>query len=68
MANERRRRPKADVPPRLTTENRPLPAVNDDTVRGRAYEIYEARGSEPGDEWKDWLQAERELRPKREDR
>ena len=30
-------------------------------IRSRAYEIYLARGAEPGRELEDWLQAEREL-------
>jgi Protein of unknown function (DUF2934) len=33
-------------------------------IRQRAYELYLARGDRPGDELKDWLQAERELRAK----
>jgi hypothetical protein len=31
-------------------------------LRLRAYEIYLKRGSNPGDEMGDWLQAERELK------
>lgn len=34
-------------------------------IARRAYEIYRARGSEPGRELEDWLQAERELRDER---
>jgi hypothetical protein len=30
-------------------------------VARRAYELYEARGGEPGHEFEDWLQAEREI-------
>jgi hypothetical protein len=30
-------------------------------IRVRAYEIYLARGAQPGCELEDWLQAEREL-------
>ena len=30
-------------------------------IRRRAYEIYLARGEEPGHDLEDWLQAEREL-------
>jgi len=30
-------------------------------IRLRAYEIYEQRGSTPGDETEDWLAAEREV-------
>jgi hypothetical protein len=34
-------------------------------IRIRAYEIYLARGAEPGRELDDWLEAERELRARR---
>ena len=30
-------------------------------IARRAYELYETRGSEPGHELEDWLQAEREI-------
>ncbi len=33
-------------------ENRP----NEDEVARRAYELYQARGAEPGHEFEDWLQ------------
>src|SRR5712692_3402775 len=33
-----------------------------DEIARRAYQLYEARGSEQGREWEDWFQAERELR------
>lgn len=63
MATERRRKSEAD---RSSTANdRAQP--NDEKIRDRAYEIYEGRGGESGHDWDDWLQAERELRPKRED-
>ena len=50
--------------------DRPLPQdrkgppaeVTDDTIRSRAYELYESRGGEPGADVDDWLRAERELR------
>ena len=32
-------------------------------IRVRAYEIYLARGAQPGHDVDDWLQAERELEP-----
>ena len=38
-------------------KNRPT----DDQIRIRAYELYFARGGQPGNELDDWLQAEREL-------
>jgi hypothetical protein len=33
----------------------------DNDIRYRAYEIYIARGEQPGSDLDDWLQAEREL-------
>ena len=36
-------------------------ARDDDEIRTRAYELYLARGAQPGRELGDWLQAEREL-------
>jgi hypothetical protein len=35
--------------------------ITDDDVRRRAYEIYVKRGTNPGHEVGDWIQAEREL-------
>ena len=34
----------------------------EDKIRQRAYELYEARGRRRGEELKDWLQAEAEIR------
>jgi NADPH:quinone reductase-like Zn-dependent oxidoreductase len=36
-------------------------ALSEHEIRDRAYELYLARGAEPGCELEDWLQAEREL-------
>ncbi len=37
-----------------------------DRIRERAYELYEGRGREPGQEEQDWLHAEQEiLKPRR---
>lgn len=41
----------------LTTENNP----DQDEVARRAYELYQARGREPGHELEDWLNAEQDL-------
>ncbi len=38
--------------------------ATDEEIRTRAYEIYLARGGALGFELDDWLQAERELRPR----
>jgi hypothetical protein len=35
--------------------------ASQDTIRGRAYELYESRGREPGQDEQDWLRAEQEL-------
>ena len=37
----------------------------EETIRLRAYQLYEGRGREEGHELEDWLQAEAELRPER---
>ena len=36
--------------------------VTEEQIRGRAYQLYVARGKKPGDPLRDWLQAEKELR------
>ncbi len=36
----------------------------DEEIRCRAYEIYLERGEQPGRDLDDWLQAERELKPR----
>jgi hypothetical protein len=36
-------------------------SASEHEIRGRAYEIYLARGAQPGRDLEDWLQAEREL-------
>jgi len=38
-------------------------ASREDEIRRRAYELYLARGAQPGRELEDWLQAEHELTP-----
>ena len=37
------------------------PAPSQDMIRARAYELYEDRGHEPGQDEQDWLRAEREI-------
>ncbi len=37
-----------------------------DRIRGRAYELYESRGREPGQDEQDGLRAEQELHNKRQ--
>ena len=53
------RETESDMPVRME-------ATSDDVAR-RAYELYEARGSEPGADLDDWLRAERELRQPSDD-
>jgi hypothetical protein len=36
-------------------------APSHDTIRERAYELYESRGREPGQDEQDWLRAEQEI-------
>ena len=51
-----------EVPsPATQAVERKRPTVTEDDVRFRAYEIYLQRGAIPGDEVRDWIQAEREL-------
>jgi len=37
------------------------PTTNQNKIAQRAFEIYKSRGSEPGKDKDDWLQAEKEL-------
>ncbi len=67
MANARRGRSEADTPSRADDRTPTMPIVDDDAVRARAYELYEARGSEHGGDRDDWRQAERELRSTRDE-
>ena len=39
----------------------PDPVPSQDIIRARAYEFYENRGREPGQDEQDWLQAEQEI-------
>jgi hypothetical protein len=35
--------------------------VTENDIHQRAYELYQARGAEHGQDWNDWFRAEREL-------
>ena len=48
--------------PKVQTAEPTRATVKEDEIRLRAYEIYLQRGGESGDEFNDWIQAERELR------
>ena len=39
----------------------PHTAPSQDIIRERAYELYESRGRESGQDEQDWLRAEREI-------
>ncbi len=60
---ESRRKKTSTRPTRAGKGPGPAPASVEEVAR-RAYELYLARGGEPGREQEDWLQAERELRQK----
>jgi hypothetical protein len=46
-------------PRRVTMMPDPVPPQ--DRIRARAYELYQSRGREPGQDLKDWLRAEQEI-------
>lgn len=46
---------------KVTVVNAKNYSASEEVVRQRAYELYLARGREPGHELEDWLQAEKEL-------
>ncbi len=52
------------VPVKERTRQAPQHEPSDEEIRQRAYEIHLDGGAAPGRELDDWLQAERELRPK----
>ncbi len=56
MAHETERKPTS-----ITQQSHNLV---EEQIRYRAYELYEARGAEPGHELDDWLRAEDEVRRK----
>jgi hypothetical protein len=39
----------------------PTPVSSQDMISARAYELYESRGREPGQDEQDWLRAEQEI-------
>jgi Protein of unknown function (DUF2934) len=54
MSPDATKKPPTSAPPDLEHQ-----------IRLRAYELYEARGSEDGHEMEDWLRAEEELTSKK---
>ncbi len=49
------------TPKKTNVIQMPVSAPTADEIAQRAYEIFEARGGEPGHDLDDWLQAESEL-------
>jgi hypothetical protein len=47
------------LPARVATMAAPAPSQG--TIRERAFELYESRGREPGQDEQDWFLAEREI-------
>ncbi len=61
----KRPQPKIVVSPKSSPGNvamMPGPVPSQDMIRARAYELYENRGREPGQDKEDWLRAEQEIR------
>ena len=52
----RKRKPEEPAGPEATA-----PALSNEEIARRAWEIYMARGAEPGHDFEDWLQAEKAL-------
>jgi hypothetical protein len=63
-------KPGRRIPRSPATEKTPTPLTTEppksieETIRCRAYELYEARGREDGRDLEDWLRAEAEIRGK----
>jgi len=53
----------ANVP--TAADRRRRTRVTDEDIARRAYELYESRGGGHGRDLDDWLEAERELKPRR---
>ena len=57
-------KPKTVVGPKSSTGNvalMPESVPSQEKIRARAYELYQGRGREPGQDEQDWLRAEREI-------
>ena len=46
-------------PEKMTTI--PSTVISEEMIRARAYDLYEIRGREPGQDEQDWLRAEQEI-------
>jgi len=61
---EKQPKPKVDVGPKSSSSKMTMMAgvvPSQDMIRDRAYELYERRGCEHGQDQQDWLLAEREI-------
>ena len=57
------RRRRNNTPPSSNGVEAPAaPTLSHEALAARAYGLFLARGGQPGDEWRDWFQAEAELR------
>ena len=64
LKTQKQPQPKIVVSPKSSPSNVAMIAdtvPSQDRIRERAYELYEGRGREPGQEEQDWLHAEREI-------
>jgi len=64
LKNQKQPQPKNAGVPKLSPGKvamMPDTVPSQDRIRERAYELYEGRGREPGQDEQDWLHAEREM-------
>ena len=63
MKTDRARKPREPRSrPRVTRTATDCSAATSEDIARRAYELFEQRGGAHGQDWEDWLSAERELR------
>ena len=65
MANRKQSSKRSTSKPRARADDVPIPRDERDPgeyIRMRAYELYLERGDSPGDEFEDWIRAEKEHR------
>ncbi|HQP91186.1 MAG TPA: DUF2934 domain-containing protein [Candidatus Omnitrophota bacterium] len=53
---------KAKMSPRKDLSEKISPEKMRDLVKTRAEELYQRRGCQPGKEWSDWFEAEKQIR------
>jgi hypothetical protein len=57
-----RKRRRSPAPSPVSEHAPPASTISHKAIAERAYTLFLARGGQPGDEWRDWFQAETELR------